>query len=435
MNYLSPFIRRLVVTAARPLGLDVSKLSSTDSNGSERQRAAASWSGCAQQLNTLQELLGGASGIESVGANTCIGYRPYQQLAELYFGLEDLYQVAVARVIPHWFGTQLQTSFRRQADNTFRVTLSLERDQEICFPFWALMLGHLQAIPVHLKQPFSAVDAEFGSHFGEYIIVPAAGFEGPPGPAANVRKAIRDQVLDDLMLCAETDPSLTQLPRNDRWISQVPSRHNAPIALADPSALELLLRQVQRDLQVSCVTLSAYLPDGLWPLGAVGEPTSYARLRRTFWVDSQPVACINVERESSGDPSAINAELDERATDYVPVIVRLLGDAVRPSEAKFSPDKAVVTNEPIIAEPPPSSRGRLRAARNSHVDEMVKRWRLTPRQGSVMALLVEGLANKIAMRLGCSVGTVENHVTCILKRARAASRAALTAAFWDRALR
>jgi DNA-binding NarL/FixJ family response regulator len=53
-----------------------------------------------------------------------------------------------------------------------------------------------------------------------------------------------------------------------------------------------------------------------------------------------------------------------------------------------------------------------------------------------MALLIEGLANKeIAMRLGCSVGTIENHVTCILKRAHVTSRAALTAAFWDRAAR
>jgi DNA-binding NarL/FixJ family response regulator len=156
-------------------------------------------------------------------------------------------------------------------------------------------------------------------------------------------------------------------------------------------------------------------------------------LRRTFWVESQPIACIDVERESSGDPSAINAELDERAADYVESIVKVLDGAVPTSETRFSSDKAALLNEPLIAEPPPSSRGRFRSARNSRVGEMAKAWNLTPRQGSVMALLVEGLANKeIAMRLGCSVGTIENHVTCILRRAKVTSRAALTAAFWDR---
>jgi DNA-binding CsgD family transcriptional regulator len=436
MDHPPPFIVRLVTAAARPLGLDDSKLQPGELTSPERHKSSSVWSTAAQLLHALSNSVGGASGMEAVGANLCLGFRPYRQLADLYFGLEDLYQVTVGQVVPHWFGSQLQTAFRRQPDNTFRITLSLDREQEACFPFWALMLGHLRSIPQHLHLPFAAVDVEFGDRFGEYIIVPPAGTEELHGPASSVRKTVRERLLDDLLLCADADQSVTSLPAEVQLVTKIPSPDNAPISIGNSASLDQLLKRIQRELRVSSVRLSAYLPDGLWPLGAVGEPSSHARLRRTFWVQAQPIACIDAEREGSGDPSAINAELDERTPDYVQSIVELLGTTSSSDSPKFSPDKAAVINEPFIAEPPPSSRGRFRAARNSRVDEMAKLWGLTPRQASVMALLVEGLANKeIAMRLGCSVGTIENHVTCILKRARAASRAALTAAFWDRASR
>jgi DNA-binding CsgD family transcriptional regulator len=436
MDHPPPFIVRLVATAAKPLGFDDSRLPPVDLTLPERHRPSSAWSTAAQLLHALSSSVGGTFGMEAVGANLCLGFLPYRQLAELYFGLEDLYQVAASRVVSHWFGSQLQTSFRRQPDNTFRITLSLDREQQACFPFWTLMLGHFQSIPRHLRLPSAAVDVEFGDHFGEYIIVPPAGNDELHGPASSIRKIVRERLLDELLLCAEADLSVASPPAEVPLVTKIPSPDNAPVSMGSSLPLNQLLRRIQRELQVSSVRLSAYLPDGLWPLGVVGEPSSHARLRRTFWVQSRPIACIDVERESSGDPSAINAELDERAPDYVQSIVELLGTASGADSPKFSPGKAAVTNEPLIAEPPPSSRGRFRSARNSRVGEMAKLWGLTPRQGSVMALLVEGLANKeIAMRLGCSVGTIENHVTCILRRARVSSRAALTAAFWDRASR
>ena len=436
MDHPPPLIVRLITTAARPLGFDDSKLLPVESSSPERHKSTLAWSTSALLLHKFSDSVGGASGMEAIGANLCLGFKPYRQLADLYFGLEDLYQVAVGRVVPHWFGSQLQTSFRQQPDNTFRITLSIDREREACFPFWALMLGHFRSIPRHLRLPCAAVDVEFGDRFGEYIIVPPADAEELHGPASSVRKTVRERLLDDLLLCAAADQSVTSQPAELQLVTKIPTPSNAPISIGDRASLDELLKRIQRDLRVTSVRLSAYLPDGLWPLGAVGEPSSHARLRRTFWVESHPIACIDAERETSGDSSAINAELDERAPDYVQSIVDLLGATNGSASPRFSPDKAAVINEPFIAEPPPSSRGRLRAARNNHVGEMAKLWDLTPRQASVMALLVEGLANKeIAMRLGCSVGTIENHVTCILKRARAASRAALTAAFWDRASR
>ncbi|GEM_PF-1037576 len=431
MKAIPPVFIQLVATCARPLGLNEAEFRKLNSAAHEERDA--DWGSFAQLLHTLDAAIDGIAAIETLGANTCLALRPYRQLVDLYFGLDDLYEIAATKLVPYLFGSYLQTSFRRQPDNTFRITLSLDRQEQACFVFWTLMLGHFRAMPRHLGLPFAGVDVEFGEHFGDYIVVPTATAEQVQGPATNVRKTVREQLLDDLLLCMNLGISgARQLPATE-WVSKVPTPESSPIKVRDTAALDKLLARMQQELRVPAVRLSAYSSSGLWPLRAVGGAANRATLRRTFWVDSLPIACIDVERESSGDPSAINAELDERAADYVQRLLELLDGAARADEARFSADKAALLNEPLIAEPPPSSRGRLRSARNSRIGEMAKLWNLTPRQGSVMALLVEGLANKeIAMRLGCSVGTIENHVTCILRRAHVTSRAALTAAFWDR---
>lgn len=63
--------------------------------------------------------------------------------------------------------------------------------------------------------------------------------------------------------------------------------------------------------------------------------------------------------------------------------------------------------------------------------QRARRWGLTPRQGDVLALIAEGLSNRaIAARLGCAEGTVEIHVSAILDKADAESRAQLVARVW-----
>ena len=59
------------------------------------------------------------------------------------------------------------------------------------------------------------------------------------------------------------------------------------------------------------------------------------------------------------------------------------------------------------------------------------RWGLTAREIEVVRLLAEGEANKcIASRLGAAPRTIEVHVTTILRKAKADSRARLVALFW-----
>jgi DNA-binding CsgD family transcriptional regulator len=433
MTHCRITILRLVTAIAQPLGLDAKtfcKEHCLDLDSPQPANIRVPWQTFAALLQLTQDSVGGAAGLEAVGVNTCLGFRLYRQLADLYFGLEDLYQITVGRIIPEMYGSILRSSFRRQADNSFRITLSIEREGGSCYPFWTLMLGQFRALSRHLQLPDAAVDVEFGDHFGEYIIVPPNSNDDEHGPASKIRRGVRDHLLDDLLLHDASE--YTDKLRAKSLESEKGTVVHRNIS-CDPNALQQLLGAITSDLNVPTARLWAYSSDGLLPIGDHGESTNRARLRRTLWINSRPVGCIEVERESSGDPSAINAELDEHAAAYVERIAQLVGSTPKIADAKFSSGTAAVVNEPPIAEPPPSSRGRMRAARNSRVGEIASLWRLTPRQASVMALLVEGLANKeIALRLGCSVGTIENHVTSILRRAKVGSRGALTAAFWGR---
>ena len=76
---------------------------------------------------------------------------------------------------------------------------------------------------------------------------------------------------------------------------------------------------------------------------------------------------------------------------------------------------------------PPSSDAGVR------IDRATQQWSLTPRQIRVLEVLVQGKSNKeIAHALACAENTVELHVTQLLRRANASSRAELIARFWTR---
>ncbi len=88
--------------------------------------------------------------------------------------------------------------------------------------------------------------------------------------------------------------------------------------------------------------------------------------------------------------------------------------------------------------PPELAQGRMLALRRdvaaslrTRVDRAKRCWKLTRRQTDVLGHVVEGRSNKeIAAMLGCAEGTVEIHLTQLLRRASADSRGTLTAKFW-----
>ncbi len=72
-------------------------------------------------------------------------------------------------------------------------------------------------------------------------------------------------------------------------------------------------------------------------------------------------------------------------------------------------------------------------ARNgARVHQLAERWGLTVRETEVLEHIIQGATNKaISARLGCAERTVEVHVTHVLSKARAESRSALIAKFFQ----
>jgi DNA-binding CsgD family transcriptional regulator len=99
---------------------------------------------------------------------------------------------------------------------------------------------------------------------------------------------------------------------------------------------------------------------------------------------------------------------------------------------KGAPDAPFAISERSLAGLPTIALAiQRRPAEPRSLDELARTCALTPRERAVLQLLVRGLSNKvIAGTLSCAVKTVEVHVSAILRKTRAGSRAELTARLW-----
>jgi DNA-binding NarL/FixJ family response regulator len=67
----------------------------------------------------------------------------------------------------------------------------------------------------------------------------------------------------------------------------------------------------------------------------------------------------------------------------------------------------------------------------ARVQELTRQYALSPRQRQVLAHVADGRSNKfVAGKLGCSEGTVEYHVSALLKKLGCENRAEVVARFW-----
>ena len=142
-------------------------------------------------------------------------------------------------------------------------------------------------------------------------------------------------------------------------------------------------------------------------LGLVGAPAFLVDHRARVVVASDPGARL-LESDARGTRERLLAALARRSQDTVLPVTR-------PGASSWH---LVVLRAPG-------------AAMDERLARATRMWNLTPRQGEVLALVAHGDANKtIADKLDCAPGTVELHVSAILAKANAESRAALVAMFW-----
>lgn len=134
--------------------------------------------------------------------------------------------------------------------------------------------------------------------------------------------------------------------------------------------------------------------------------------------------------DARGAPVAVNSRAkDWLDTDYGAASAELAG-ALSPGarDSRFDATPVLVPGYPphhLLVDRITSPGG------SAASDRAAARWRLTRREAQVLAHLVQGESNPaIACSVGCTIRTVEFHVTNLLRKAGCASRAELSAAVW-----
>jgi DNA-binding CsgD family transcriptional regulator len=386
------------------------------------------WAFFTTLLARLETALGGPLALEQFGAEIAAAHPLFQLLKSLHFGLTEIQQIAAERLILHLFDGVVQPLVSRQSDGAMRITLSLGRESQPSYPFWTFMLGMWRPLPRLFGLGDSNVEVEMADRFAEFLVIFPVDVTGEPAIGQEIRRRVRETLLKDLVRYEE----LLELPSPDPRTSVFARRLGAAALPQNggTSSLSELERDIRQKLMVERVQLFEMTHAGLHRVGSAGEALDRARIRRVFWLAGVPVGAIEIERPGEAgharEASLLDEYIDGFAYRFAEVQHRLPFGT-----AGFAPAEPEL-GDPATGEPPPSSRGRIsRAARDGRLRELTEEWQLSDRQRSVLALLVDGLGNReIAVRLGCSIGTIENHVTKLLKRATVDNRAALTARFW-----
>ncbi|MEP7123326.1 MAG: LuxR C-terminal-related transcriptional regulator [Byssovorax sp.] len=141
-----------------------------------------------------------------------------------------------------------------------------------------------------------------------------------------------------------------------------------------------------------------------------GKPGPDALLSFVLQMGGHTVGKIEVEARSDGSEALIE--------QLLPCLALAMRDAgAGPDPA---PERA--------PSPPRSHRGEVQR----QLGRAAARWALTPRQTEVLAEVIGGATNKeIAGELACEEGTVEVHVSNVLKKSGAANRTGLISRLWS----
>ncbi len=380
------------------------------------------WALFADALTSAEQVLG-LGALEMLGVETIREFRLFRQLASLYFDLSELYYLVGNTLITLIYGEAVQADYASGSDGSIVITLTLNAKYATCTTFWSLTLGQLRGLPRHLNATDAAIEAEIGERFAVFTIRGQRLSPDEQDARGAIRDRVRQLLLRELLAVDDTGSSETLATASALFQSHsagAPSGTRV-IALAPPSqelaTVRVLLARISRELGATQVSLWRAGEQGFELSGSLGAPLMGARVRRLLDWEGQSLGWVEVAREPEQGSSAVALRLDKRCLSYAQEFAQICASGVEQS----CPDSGTQLTGSVA--PAGSVAQRVR--------ELTTRWELTARQASVLALIAEGLSNKeIATRLQCSVGTIENHLTRLFRRASVDNRAALAASFW-----
>lgn len=345
------------------------------------------WVSVVDAIGRLEVALGGPRALEEAAFNKEVwpGTSVFARETRSSYGLSRrLFETVLADDFP-----RLQVHWEDLGPDMFRVALTLPSAPPST-GFASLLTGLSRAIPLFFGAPPAHAEAQTA---GDTVVLTVTL---PPHESV-----VSSSVSAHLGRSDTVDAVMSLLEDRALYREQRDNTQRVALALAEGFAREgsseeiaaVVLRVVVDHLAVSHALLWAGpLPRERRLLASVGQRLAQSRVL-SLQAGDQPIGIL--ELEATQDAGFVEALL--------PWIAGEIGRRLaRERSAPAAPKRVPVA------------------------------WGLTPRQTAVAALLVSGLANKeIALSLGCSPGTVEDHLTVIYRKAAVTGRGELLAALWD----
>jgi DNA-binding CsgD family transcriptional regulator len=327
-------------------------------------------------------------------------------LGKLFVDAHDLYVFGHERIARSLYSDAIGVTVRQRSAETLEICSRIREPFRPSLPFFRATVGLYRAYPELIGQGRARVDSELSEREGLFQIhLP---------PTRSLASRARRLFWDPAHLAGVSPETLSAAIE----IGLDEGSPTAPAQLVgqrlashtSSAALDEDFRAVMAEY-FCCKSARLWMcgEDGeLKPLSdaPVGDCSSGPRVQRALVFAGQEVGRL---------------EADLCASDESPLFEALL-----PWVAM-----AVESCHRLSAVQAPQDPAARAVADRARIDEQARAWSLTPRETEVLELLVRGLANKeIATALDTSVKTCEAHVSSLLHKSGADSRAAVIARFW-----
>jgi DNA-binding CsgD family transcriptional regulator len=190
MSDVLGFVPASMLNLASERGLDTTLLCEglSFSPHSLKEEERVAWADYVEMLERLMPRIGGPAGMEEVGAYVCLRYRPFRQLASLYFSLGRLYELAVIEAPRALYRGAISGSLVWLDDGSAEATFCVREGYRRCPALACASLGVYKALPCHLGLPEAEIrDVERVEDGTKLVIVPPA-WQALPEAAQHVAR-------------------------------------------------------------------------------------------------------------------------------------------------------------------------------------------------------------------------------------------------------
>ncbi len=389
-------------------GLDVNALLAQAGWSRERVKSgtpALRWTEFIVYMDALAEALGSDEALETLSFETASRFRPYQQIAGLVVSPSHLFRVAATSFTPRLFPL-VEVSLTELGPDELQFDIRIPAHLAGSLPMMRGFLGTARATPLHLGLPPARVSGTLSPHFSRLLVqLPAS--RTLVAKLSRFHSEVFDELAEELTeVVPESQvfsPSNSSGPPSSRRPSYLRNTSWNLLTSNSPEAFCVAVRRVlEAELGYAGLKLVSDLGPGLTYLGDPSTSPSDTVLVRDLAVEERRVGRLEVQTtKDNSDPG--QSVLDSLLPWIALGLERAIGGRPAPG-LEF----------------------------DQRIERAKKTWNLTPRQVDILSCLVKGATNKeIAAELGCAEGTVELHVTEVLRRAVSSSRNALTARFWS----